>query len=119
MESPFVVLGLAPTLDLARVKRAWFAALKLHPPHKDAGAFRRIRDAYEALEAPGGLESAYARAPIDLDQELRALGERLDAPLAAALAEVRRGVQVERRRRRFVETYSRLSLAEAVARSRP
>ena len=34
-EGPFAVLGIAPTLDLGAVKRAYFAALPRHPPHAD------------------------------------------------------------------------------------
>src|SRR5439155_9465721 len=48
-ESPFQVLGIAPTLDLGAVKRAYFAALTRHPPHADPEGFRRLRAAYEPL----------------------------------------------------------------------
>src|SRR5690242_7352320 len=89
-ESPFAVLGIAPTLDLARVKRAWFAGLSKHPPHQDPDGFRRLRAAYEELSKPGGLTLAMARAPIDLAAARAAWNERFQAPLARAVDEAAR-----------------------------
>ncbi len=115
-EDPYAALDLARTLDAAQVKLAYFAALKRHPPHTDAVGFRRVRDAYEALTRPGGLDAAYARAPVDLDAELAALGTRLDAPLAAARAAMERDAAAAGTRRRFIDTFSRLPLADALRR---
>ena len=114
-ESPFAVLGLAPTLDAGAIKRAWFTALQKHPPHTDPAGFRRIRDAYEALSAPDRLDVAYASAPVDIDAELARLGARFDAGLAAARAVGLQARAQESAGRRFREVYSRLSLSAAVA----
>jgi len=85
-QSLFATLEMAPTLDPAELKRAWFRAVKLHPPQQDADAFARIRAAYEALSAPGALHAAYLAEPLDLEREIRARRERLD-PLTAELRE--------------------------------
>lgn len=117
-ENPFTVLGTAPTLDAAVVKRAWFAALQRHPPHSDPEGFRRIRDAYEALTGPGRLEVAWANAPVDVDAELAAFAVRFDAGLAKAREAGARAAAVDACARRLIDTFSRLSLAEARARAR-
>ena len=65
VENPFAVLGIAATLDPAEVKRAYFTALPRHPPHADPQGFRRIRDAYEALQGEG-LRAAHLRAPLSV-----------------------------------------------------
>ena len=44
-EDPFVILGIVPTDSLAKIKLAYFAALKLHPPQSDPEGFRRLRTA--------------------------------------------------------------------------
>jgi hypothetical protein len=119
IESPFAVLGIAPTLDPGVVKRAWFVALQQHPPHSDPTGFRRVRDAYEALTGPGRLELAWSTAPIDLDAALATLNARLEGELAAARVEASRAAAVDGAARRFTETFSRLSLAEALARCSP
>src|SRR6185503_20684653 len=63
---PFALLGMAPTLDLAAVKRAYFDALARHPPHVDSAGFQQVRGAYEALTRPGGLAAAYLASPVDV-----------------------------------------------------
>lgn len=111
--SPFAVLGLDPTLELGRVKRAYFAKLGEHSPHADPEGFRRVRAAYEALCAPGGLQRAYASAPLDVASMVAASRSRFDGALAAAGASASSQAATERRRWHFVETVSRLSWADA------
>ena len=113
--SPFVVLGIAPTLDAAAVKRAYFAQLAKHPPHKDPEGFRQLRAVYEKMLRPGELALAYASSPVDGDAELQLL-ERwfaevrantpVEAPDAASAAEWGQ---------RFFDTLSALTWAEANA----
>ncbi len=64
-DNPFGVLGLPPTLDPARIKRAYFAALAKTPPHQDGDGFRKLRKAYEQLTQPGSLALAFLRASGD------------------------------------------------------
>ena len=66
--SPFAALGIAPTLDAAAVKRAYFQQLALHPPHQDPQGFQRLRSHYEVLQQPGRLAAAYLESPLDLDR---------------------------------------------------
>lgn len=111
-DEPFSVLGLAPTLDAAAVKRAWFDALARHPPHQDPEGFRRVRAAYEALSRPGALAAHYLRSPLDvaaLAQESRA---RFDAALQRASEAARAASAREEVVARFVERCSRLSWEE-------
>jgi hypothetical protein len=89
---PFATLGLEPTLQPARVKRAYFEAVVRTPPYRDAPAFARVRAAYEALIRPGGLEAAYLAAPLALGRELSALRARY----APALAEARQRASARR-----------------------
>ena len=89
--SPFVVLSIAPTTDVAAIERAYFAALGRHPPHADPEGFRRLRGAYETLMSPDGLRAAVARAPLDREAELARYRQRYDARLAAAAAAVEGG----------------------------
>lgn len=48
--NPFTVLGLEETADDEAVRAAYLAALRKSPPDRDPEGFRRIRDAYEALQ---------------------------------------------------------------------
>jgi hypothetical protein len=82
--SPFVVLGIEPTLDIAAIKRAYFALLTKHPPHRDQEGFKRIRAAYEALGSFGDVVSFVLRHAVDPAKELPTYRERHDAPLARA-----------------------------------
>lgn len=117
--SPFEVLGMAASRDLAAVKRAYFDALKRHPPHADAEGFRRVRAAYEELRQPGALAWACARAPFDFG----AAGARYEARFGAALAEAANAQRGEADSNeaveRFVAKFSCLSLAEALAAAGP
>ncbi len=76
MVDPFGVLGVAPTMDLAAIKRAYFAALRTHPPHSDPEGFARVRAAYEALQPPAGRAAMVLSAPLDVAAALRALEKR-------------------------------------------
>ncbi len=66
----FKALGVAPTLDLGEIKRAYFELLKTCPPHLDPERFSRLRRAYEPLSTPAGLAAAYFSAPMDFAAEV-------------------------------------------------
>jgi hypothetical protein len=85
---PFAILGIAPTLELSAVKRAWFSALPGHPPETDPEGFRRLRNAYEQLSTPGQLAVAFAAAPVDFPTVERAWAERFDGCIDACAREV-------------------------------
>lgn len=108
MPSPFEVLKVPPTLDRAAVKRAYFAELAQHPPHADPEGFRRLREAYETLSAPGGLERAWAMAPPDVAALLAQYRAQFDDALARAAAETAETVSQAEQVRAFVERLSRL-----------
>jgi curved DNA-binding protein CbpA len=109
--SPFDVLGLAPTLDAGAIKRAYFAAVTRTPPHGDAEAFRRVREAYETLASADGRAASFLRSPA------ASLGPRLEA-LEARVAEAARAAAAKReetgRARTFAAWASETSLADAV-----
>jgi hypothetical protein len=118
-ECPFQVMGIVPTLDLAEVKRAYFAGLAKHPPHQDPEGFRRLRAAYEALTLRGGLALACARSPIDVGTWMTAWNDRFAAPLARAAEDANRSESAATQLAAFIETTSRLSFAEARRASAP
>jgi hypothetical protein len=111
---PFAVLGIAPTLDAAVVKKAYFAALAAHPPHRDPEGFARVRAAYEALSVPGALAAAYLASPLDLDGELSRYRERFDAALARVRDERRAEALAAAEAERFAASLSRARWAEVV-----
>lgn len=111
---PFSVLEIAPTLDQARVKRAYFSELQKHPPHTDPEGFRRLRTAYEALTRPGALPLAFISAPFDVAAELDAWHSQWDEPTRLATDHVLRVNQDSQAIRSFVTTTSRLRFDEAV-----
>ncbi len=112
---PFEALGIPPTLDPARVKRAYFALLQRHTPHADPEGFRRLRAAYEALTAPGALGLAYATAPVAAAEELERWHQRWGAAMRQALAHhhetAARATAIEA----FVATASKMTLSCATA----
>ena len=114
-EDPFAVLGIAPTLEIAAVKRAYFAALARHPPHRDREGFQRLRAAYERLMAPEGLAAAYAASPPDLVGELARYRARFDAAVAQAAAPSRDVEGSAARAVRFIEQVSRMSWPQTLA----
>lgn len=91
---PFAVLGIAPTLDPAVVKRGYFAALTRHPPHVDPEGFRRIREAYEVLRGDGLRAAHLAAAPVSPDgrdsARIRLRAARAEAVARAATRSVER-----------------------------
>lgn len=112
--TPFVVLGIAPTLDPANVKRAYFAALTRHPPHADPQGFRTLRSAYESLQGDG-LKRAYLAAPLDLGAEAAALCSVLGSAREQAAQEAR-GACVPAERRAAFEALLGQELEAVLAR---
>jgi curved DNA-binding protein CbpA len=111
---PFVTLGIAPTLDSALVKRAYFTALAEHPPHRDPDGFARVRAAYEALSSPGSLAAAYLASPLDLEAELARYRERFDAALASIRDARRAEVSAAAEAERFADSLSRARWADVL-----
>ena len=114
-QSPFGVLGIAPTLDPAAIKRAYFTALTQHPPHSDPEGFKRIRVAYEALGSRGEAASHILRSAIDVEAELALLRERHDTALAGARQASATSAANASRVARLTEGLARLGLEEALA----
>jgi len=114
-QEPFSVLGIEPTLDASRVKRAYFEAVARTPPHRDAEAFRRVRTAYEALGRAGALEAAYLAAAIDVPRELAPLRERLAPALGQARERAAGQREREQRVAAFVDAASSSTLAAFIA----
>jgi len=114
-ENPFATLGIAATLDLGRIKLAYFAALAKHPPHTDPQGFRAIRNAYESLQG-ARLTAAYLRAPLDLDAESTALAASLGPLRERVVAEARSAGQLNRQIATF-EALLALDLATALSRA--
>jgi len=114
MHGPFALLGIAPTLDPAAVKRAYFEALARHPPHQDPEGFQRVRGAYEALTRPGALAAAYLTSPLDVRSLAGQARERFDAALEKASAAVLAARTDEEAVARFVERCSRMRWDEAL-----
>lgn len=118
-DGAFEALGILPTANAAEIRRAYFAAVRRHPPHADPAAFRRIRDAYEALSSSGGRAAAFMLAPVDLAAELGALRRRFDAPLADAAAKSRSSGRGHDAVQRFVTEVPRRPWSEARHLGRP
>ena len=112
---PFEALGIPPTLDLAQVKRAYFALLQRHAPHADPEGFRRLRAAYEALTAPGALGLAYANAPVAAAEELERWHQRWDAAMQQALAHHHETSARAAAIDAFIATASKMTLSSAIA----
>jgi hypothetical protein len=113
---PFSALQIAPTLDKAQVKRAYFTQLQRHPPHADPDGFRRVRSAYEVLSAPGALPLAYITAPLDAAAELAAWRERWEMAVRQAGERARQAAESDQAVESFVAIASRLPLGEALDR---
>jgi curved DNA-binding protein CbpA len=114
-KSPFAVLGIAPTLDLGLIKRAYFAALAKHPPHNDPDGFKLIRGAYEALGSREEAANQLLRCAIDVEAELAVLRERHDVALGSAGQANAAEAADTARIARFTEGVARLSFEEALA----
>ncbi len=107
----FAILGLSPTMDAARIKRAYFAALQRHPPHADAEEFRQVREAYERLASPEGRLGAYLDAPIDVDAAAAPF-ESVAAALTRIAAQRLETETAAAKRAATIEALSRATLAE-------
>jgi len=110
--SPFERLGMAPTLDIGAIKRAYFTALSRHPPHSDPEGFRRVREAYERLGAPAARMAAYLSSPVDIGTELSRL-ESWGRALADTAAQVQRDMAAGETRARIIETLARMPWSAA------
>jgi curved DNA-binding protein CbpA len=113
-DDPFGLLGLAPTLDAAAVKRAYFDALARHPPHRDAEGFQRVRGAYEALSSPGALAAAYLASPMNVRTLADEARERFDAAMQRASEAVLAVRAEEESLTQFLERCSRMRWDEAL-----
>ncbi|SRR6266542_4572242 len=113
---PFVVLGISPTVDAAQIKRAYFAAITRHSPHRDPDAFQKVRTAYERLRTPSGLAAAFVEAPVSLEQSLAPYRERFDSVLANAHSAARAERCEEAARRRLIALVATLSWDRALDR---
>ncbi len=51
---PWQVLGIDESATDERIRRAYLAAVREHPPDRDPEGFERVRDAYTAVTDPGG-----------------------------------------------------------------
>jgi hypothetical protein len=112
-ENPFAVLELEPTTDINAVKRAYFAALRRHPPHVDAAAFQRVRAAYEALSKPAPCLTHFFSSPINATALLAAS----EARYAAAFTQAAQSASTEDPevlRAEFVRRFSTSTLAEVL-----
>ena len=49
---PYTALGLSRTASAFDIKKAYFSAVRNHPPETDPAGFQRIRAAYDALRTP-------------------------------------------------------------------
>jgi curved DNA-binding protein CbpA len=114
-DSPFATLGIKPTLDLAAIKRAYFALLTKHPPHQDQEGFKRIRGAYEALGNFGDVVSLVLRHAPDVTVLLASYRERHDAALAHAKQSAAAIAEKTGASTRFTQGILRLDLDGALA----
>lgn len=51
MSDPYLVLGIARGADDAAVRAAYLAAVRLHPPERDAERFAAVRRAFESVSS--------------------------------------------------------------------
>ena len=51
MSNPYQVLGIARGADDAAVRAAYLAAVRLHPPERDAARFAAVRGAFAAISS--------------------------------------------------------------------
>ncbi len=100
-DNPYFVLGLESTLDVARIKRAYFSALSRTPPHIDPEGFRRLRAAYEALTDEKTRTLRFLQTPPDAAGEL----ERFERTWGKRIAEARARAQREQEASRAVERF--------------
>lgn len=115
---PFERLGIAPTLDRVRIKRAYFDAIAASPPHRDPDAFAQIRAAYEALMRPGGPEAAALLAPADPNLDAIPYRERYAARIEEARQRLQQQSADDAAVADFVEHARRSTLEELVQKLR-
>jgi curved DNA-binding protein CbpA len=51
MSDPYQVLGIVRGADDAAVRAAYLAAVRLHPPERDAECFAAVRKAFDAVSS--------------------------------------------------------------------
>ena len=51
MSDPYQVLGIARAADDAAVRAAYLAAVRRHPPERDAEGFAAVRKAFDAVSS--------------------------------------------------------------------
>ena len=75
MSDPYLVLGIARGADDAAVRAAYLAAVRRHPPERDAARFAAVHRAFEALSTERlRLEhELFAREPPNLEGVLHML----------------------------------------------
>jgi curved DNA-binding protein CbpA len=112
--SPFEVLGLPPSLDADRIKRAYFEALKRSPPHADPEGFRAVRVAYERLSNPATLAVEYLSSPLDPPAE-RAAFEDIEKLLLERVEKARAEAERIRPAQELGEALSTLDLPQALS----
>lgn len=52
VSDPYAELGIARDADQAEIKKAYFLAVRAHPPEREPDMFQRIRAAYEMIHTP-------------------------------------------------------------------
>lgn len=114
-QSPFGILGIKPTLDVAAIKRAYFALLPKYPPHQDQEGFKRVRGAYEALGNFGDVVSLVLRHAPDVTTLLPSYRERHDTALAHAKTSAATLAEKTSASTRFTQEILRLDLDGALA----
>lgn len=69
-------LGLSQSASESEIKKAFYAAVRLHPPEKDADNFKKIREAYDTLA------NQHSRSEYDLRAEHGEEVEALESEIA-------------------------------------
>ena len=113
-EDPFVILGIAPTDSLAKIKLAYFAALKLHPPQSDPEGFRRLRTAYDRLMKPAGLAATLLTGTFDAKREYQRLQQEIGPSLVATVKAQDGARRASMLRAQFEEHFSANTWAAAI-----
>lgn len=92
MSDPYQILGIARGADDAAVRAAYLAAVRLHPPERDAERFAAVRRAFDAVSSERlRLEhELFDRQPPTLEGLLHMLGADFSPrrPDAASLLRV-------------------------------
>jgi hypothetical protein len=89
-DDPFELLGVPPEVDRGVLRRAYTRLIRQFKPETAPEAFRRIRDAYEAIQQHLSWRERWAAdgaAPDDTDTEATSGHEAVRAPRFAQLVE--------------------------------